>query len=126
MIQPEYRDARPLYQQVKEGIRKMIISHAVREGEEMPSVRELSARLAVNPYAVTLAYRELEQEGYIRQSGREGCFTVAAVEEEKPCGEMFRTFDEAVKELVRMSVGTEELVQRVKRLAEGEKEFDRG
>lgn len=117
MIQPDYRDARPPYMQVKDGIRKMIITHAVKEGEILPSVRELSSRLAVNPHAIAMAYQELEKEGYISSDG--GRFTVSKMPSDK--GQLFQSFDKAVTELVRMSVEKEELVQRVMKLAEGEK-----
>ena len=65
MIQINYRDPRPIYEQVKDGFRKLIFSGVLRPDERMPSVRELAASLAINPNTIQRAYRELEQEGYI-------------------------------------------------------------
>ena len=64
-MQPDCRDIKPVYEQITDGIRKMIITHAIPEGEKLPSVRELASKLAVNPNAVRKAYQELEEEGYV-------------------------------------------------------------
>ena len=40
-MQPDCRDIKPVYEQITDGIRKMIITHAIPEGEKLPSVREL-------------------------------------------------------------------------------------
>ena len=39
-MQPDCRDIKPVYEQITDGIRKMIITHAIPEGEKLPSVRE--------------------------------------------------------------------------------------
>ena len=62
-MQPDCRDIKPVYEQITDGIRKMIITHAIPEGEKLPSVRELASKFAVNPNAVRNAYQELEEEG---------------------------------------------------------------
>ena len=64
-MQPDCRDIKPVYEQITDGIRKMIITHAIPEGEKLPSVRELASKFAVNPNAVRNAYQELEEEGYV-------------------------------------------------------------
>ena len=63
MIQLNYKEARPLYEQIKESIRKMVISNAFLADEKLPSVREMASQLAVNPNAIERAYQELEQDG---------------------------------------------------------------
>ena len=65
LININFRDPRPIYEQVKEGFRQLILSGALAADEKMPSVRELAAGLAINPNTIQRAYRELEQEGYI-------------------------------------------------------------
>ena len=65
MIQINYRDPRPIYEQVKASFRQLILSGILRPEEKMPSVRELAGSLAINPNTIQRAYRELEQEGYI-------------------------------------------------------------
>ena len=65
MIQLNYRDAKPIYEQIKEGLRKLVVKRALNAGDKLPSVRELASQLAINPNTIQRAYRDLESEGYI-------------------------------------------------------------
>ena len=65
MININYRDPRPIYEQVKDNFRQLIISGALPPDEKMPSVRELAASLTINPNTIQRAYMQLEQEGLI-------------------------------------------------------------
>ena len=123
MIQPGYRDARPIYEQIKDGIRKMIITNAMTENEKLPSVRELALKLAVNPAAVEHAYCELEKDGYICRKMLTGEYFVQNVNACKR-QELLERFGGVVTELLGMSAEAGELVMRVQALAEGEKKFD--
>ena len=64
MIQINYNDARPIYEKVKEQLRRLILSGALPEDSKLPSVRELAVSLTVNPNTIQRAYRELEAEVY--------------------------------------------------------------
>lgn len=64
MIQLNCRDSRPIYEQVKDGLRQLIINGVLTEGSRLPSVRELAVSLTINPNTIQRAYRELEAEGY--------------------------------------------------------------
>ena len=74
MININYRDPRPIYEQVKDNFRQLIISGALPPDEKMPSVRELAASLTINPNTIQRAYRELEAEGYICSVPGRGSF----------------------------------------------------
>ena len=76
MISLNYRDSRPIYEQVKEGFRNLILTGAMSADEKMPSVRELAASLAINPNTIQRAYRELEAEGYICSLPGRGSFVM--------------------------------------------------
>lgn len=65
MLNLDYRDARPIYEQVKEGLRRLMVSGAIREGEKLPSVRSMASSLAINPNTIQRAYEALEAEGYL-------------------------------------------------------------
>ncbi len=69
-----HRDARPLHEQVRDGLRHLIIGGAMREDERLPAVRELAATLAINPNTIARAYRDLEGEGYIHTVTGVGTF----------------------------------------------------
>ena len=65
MIHINFRDARPIYEQVKDGFCQLILSGALPPNYKLPSVRELASSLTINPNTIQRAYRALEQEGYI-------------------------------------------------------------
>ena len=63
MIVLDYRDSRPLYQQVKDSLRRMMLTGLLSPEEKLPSVRALATQLAINPNTIQRAYAELEAEG---------------------------------------------------------------
>lgn len=63
MIVLDYRDSRPLYQQVKDSLRRMMLTGLLEPDEKLPSVRSLATQLAINPNTIQRAYAELEAEG---------------------------------------------------------------
>jgi len=65
MIQLDFKDSNPLYEQIKEKIKDLIISGAVKPDDKIPSVRELAQTLTINPNTIQKAYKDLEVEGYI-------------------------------------------------------------
>lgn len=77
MISINYRDARPIYEQVHDGFLRLIITDGLPSGSKMPSVREIAASLAINPNTIQRAYRELEAEGYIVTVQGKGSFVAA-------------------------------------------------
>ena len=74
MIQLNYRDTRPFYQQIKDNVRQLVVSGALKKDEKLPSVRDMAASLAINPNTIQRAYRELESEGYIYTLSGKGTF----------------------------------------------------
>ena len=79
MVQLNYRDAKPIYEQIKDGLRKLVVSNALDAGEKLPSVRELASQLAINPNTIQRAYRELESEGYIYTIVGKGTFVAESI-----------------------------------------------
>ena len=74
MIHINFRDARPIYEQVRDGFRQLILTGILPEDSKLPSVRELAGQLAINPNTIQRAYRELELEGYIVSVPGRGSF----------------------------------------------------
>ena len=77
MIVLDYRDSRPLYQQVKDSLRRMMLTGLLEPDEQLPSVRSLATQLAINPNTIQRAYAELEAEGYIYSVAGRGSFVSA-------------------------------------------------
>ena len=74
MIHLDYRDTRPIYEQVRDGLRKLMVNGMLRPGDKLPSVRALAVELAINPNTIQRAYSQLEAEGYILSVSGKGTF----------------------------------------------------
>ena len=115
LININFRDPRPIYEQVKEGFRQLILSGALAADEKMPSVRELAAGLAINPNTIQRAYRELEQEGYICSVPGRGSVVLersgALAARRK---ELLAELEERVRQLRGLGMSEEEILQYIK------------
>ena len=80
MISINYRDPRPIYEQIQSELRRLMLTGALPPGSRLPSVRELAGQLAINPNTIQRAYRELEADGYILSVAGKGSF-VAQVDQ---------------------------------------------
>ena len=56
MISLNYRDSRPIYEQIRDGLKKLIVSGAMAPDEKLPSVRALATQLSINPNTIQRAY----------------------------------------------------------------------
>ncbi len=65
MIQLDYKDRRPLYEQVTERFKELILTGVLQPDEKIPSVRSMAIELSVTPNTIQRAYSELEKAGYI-------------------------------------------------------------
>ena len=78
MIQLDLSDHRPLYEQIKEKLKLLIITDVLKADDKIPSVRELAQQLTINPTPIPRAYRDLEAEGYIYSVRAKGSFVASA------------------------------------------------
>ncbi len=114
MINLNYRDPRPIYEQVKDNLRHLIVSGALPQNYKLPSVREMAGELAINPNTIQRAYRELENEGYICTIPGKGSFTCPGDGGDSVRrGELLAKFDEIVTELRYMGLTTADLTARM-------------
>ena len=81
MIRLDYRDARPIYEQVKDGLRRLMVTGVLAPGEKLPSVRSLAMDLAINPNTIQRAYAQLEMEGYVYSVAGRGTFVAEGQEQ---------------------------------------------
>ena len=65
MINLDFRDSRPVYEQICEKLKALIVGGAIKPGDKIMSVRDMAATLTINPNTIVKAYKELEHEGYI-------------------------------------------------------------
>ena len=114
MISLNYRDPRPVYEQIKEKLRARILAGALSEGDKLPSVRDLAATLAINPNTIQRAYRELEAEGYIYTQLGKGSFVapLAQVDEGRK-DQLLKTFTDTARELLQLGFTASDLMAMI-------------
>jgi len=110
LVQVNYRDSRPIYEQIMDGFRKQIIQGILEKDEKLPSVRELATMLTINPNTISRAYRELEHDGYIYTAQGRGCFVAGVPDKnEKRIGELKENLKKTIEELKFLGVRREDV-----------------
>ncbi|MDD6739676.1 MAG: GntR family transcriptional regulator [Coriobacteriaceae bacterium] len=115
MISIDTRDSRPLYEQVVDGFRTLIIAGVMARDDKLPSVRSLATQLAINPNTIQRAYRELEAQGYTYSVVGKGSF-VAAVDGTADLRklDLLEQFDQVSSQLLALGCTAEELTARMR------------
>ena len=103
------------YQQIKDGLRKLILTGAIAADEKLPSVRALATELAINPNTIQRAYNELEGEGYIYSIHGKGSFAADHAEPgEARKRELREKIREMAAELRYLGAGEEDLLALIR------------
>ena len=107
MILIDLKDSRPIYEQVVERFKILILRGAIEPDEKLPSVRNLAVDLSINPNTIQRAYGELERQGYIYTVKGKGNF---APDRENLLGRYKEEILKQLKEICRtaLSVGMTE------------------
>ncbi len=115
MILLDYKDRRPIYEQVTEKFKTLILSGVLKEGDSMPSVRSLATSLSVNPNTIQRAYAKLEQDDFIYTVSGKGsfvsCIDTLMTEQKR---DWFHRLDELVKEGSILHISPEEIYEHIK------------
>lgn len=118
MIQLNYRDARPIYEQVKDGLRHLVVTGALQAGDKLPSVRALATSLAINPNTIQRAYESLEREGYLYTVAGKGSFAAPQADVNADRRErLLKEFDASAAELLFLGMTAAELARRLEEAA---------
>ena len=110
MISLNYRDSRPIYEQIKDGYKKLIATGALGADERLPSVRALATQLSINPNTIQRAYAELESEGSFAAPRTEA--------DEARRAELLEKFRSLTAELRDLGVSGETLTALVKEVTQ--------
>lgn len=116
MVHLDYRDSRPIYAQIFDGLREKIATGVLMPGEKLPSVRELAGMLTINPNTIQRAYRQLESDGWITTVPGKGCFVCGGTSaQDREQQRWFSAFDEATAALLALGEAPEDLIARVQK-----------
>ncbi len=121
MLSLNYRDSRPIYEQVRDGLRRLIITGAIPPGDKLPSVRAMAGQLAINPNTIQRAYESLEQEGYAYSVPGKGSFAALPRDvTDKRREELLEKLDAIVQELAYLGMSREDVARRCTQHGKGE------
>jgi GntR family transcriptional regulator len=107
-------DKRPIYQQITDGIKALIAGGGLREGMTLPSVRQVAGDLGVNLNTVAVAYRQLQDEGFV--TVRHGAGAVISSLSARPVerAELYKPLQTALTQLVLSGLTGREIVETVR------------
>lgn len=110
MIILDYKDRRPIYEQVMEKLKDMMLLGVLMENQPLPSVRSLAMDLSINPNTIQRAYAELERQGYIYTVKGKGSFVSENTEmKENKKREILQKFSDILEEAARLGISGEDL-----------------
>lgn len=114
MLLIDYRDGRPIYEQVIDGIEQMVVHGVLAPDSQLPSVRQMAAELSINPNTIQRAYVELERQGYIYTVKGKGSFVAdnQAMKENKKKEVLLKVSD-MIDEAIRVGIPGEEIKNMV-------------
>lgn len=112
MIFVDYKDKRPIYEQIVERFQMLIVKKVLEPDSQMPSVRELATQLTVNPNTVQKAYTILEQNGYIYSVKGRGNFVMGGdtLTEQKQQSHL-EEFKKAVYQAAELGIAQQKLTE---------------
>ena len=112
MIILDYKDRRPIYEQVTEKLKELMLLGVLPENQPLPSVRSLAMDLSINPNTIQRAYAELERQGYTYTVKGKGSFVSENSEmKENKKREILQKFSEILEEAARLGISEEDLKQ---------------
>lgn len=113
MITLNYRDSKPIYEQIQDAIRRLILTGVLAEDEKLPSVRELAQQLSINPNTIQRAYRELESSGCIYSVAGKGSFVKKSEPLVQARQKLLHSLDRSLSELTEYGITSEEILAYV-------------
>jgi len=115
MFEIVINNKKSIYEQIIDGIKADIMSGTYPPGAKLPSVRDLSAQLTVNPNTIQKAYKELENQGWIYTASGLGCFVSEKERDidEKQLANLYEELKHTISQLVFLGVTKDEIIQKI-------------
>jgi len=111
MFDLDLRSRKPIYEQLVDKLKELIINEILQPDEQLPSVRTLAQELTINPNTIQKAYRELEVQGFIYSLKGKGSFVnpIAKGTEKEKISQVMQDLEKLILEALYLGVSTEEL-----------------
>lgn len=108
-ISIDFNSDEALYLQLRNQIIMAIVKAELREGENLPSVREMADTVGINMHTVNKAYAVLRQEGYLRLDRRHGAVVAVDMDQMKAAMELAQTLDLVLAQAICKHVPREDV-----------------
>lgn len=116
MFRLNYQSHKSIYEQIVDNIKEQIMTGVLKENTPLPTVRELSQLLTINPHTVQKAFQTLDQEGYIYTIENKGTF-VSSIKhvkrDEQKVKDTINVIVEGYKELIYMGMSQNEIHNKI-------------
>lgn len=118
VISVDTRNRKPIYEQLIDNIKDLVLHGVLKPGEQLPGVRTLAIELAINPNTIAKSYLELERRGIIYSLPGRGSFVadditaLSATRRE----EVLDTLREALSDAVDAGIGKDEIVSMIEKI----------
>lgn len=114
MIIIDYKDRRPIYEQVVQRLEELILKGILEPGSQLPSVRNLAMELSINPNTIQKAYMELERRRFIYSVKGKGSFiaendNLINIKKE----EVLQKLSKVVRDAREIGILQEQLIEKV-------------
>ena len=118
MIKLDYKGSMSLHEQIASNIKNLIFNGAYPEHSQLPSVREMSVNLTVNPNTVQKAYKLLENDGYIYSIKGKGNFVAPVLKDENTeiKRNLYSEFEKTIRELLYLKEDKKSLIETIEKI----------
>ena len=118
MFELDTRSRKPIYEQLVDKLKELIINEVLKPDEQLPSVRQLAQELTINPNTIQKAYRELENQGFIYSQKGKGSFVNPQhrTMDESKRESIMEEIEKLILEALYLGVTEEELMELMKKL----------
>lgn len=126
MFELDMRSRKPIYEQLVDKLKELIINEVLKSDEQLPSVRTMAQQLTINPNTIQKAYRELEIQGYIYSLKGKGSFVNPNNQNKnnEKINAVMEQLEKLILEALYLGVSTRELTDLVQALDGGGKVND--
>mgnify|MGYP001264634025 FL=1 len=129
MVKIDIRSRTPIYEQIIESIREMVVKGVLRPSDKLPSVREMAKDMTLNPNTVQKAYQELERQGLIctvRGRGTFICEDIKPKDQEEKINELLAEMKKLLVAAIYLGLKKEEVIVEIEKLYEEIREVREG
>ncbi|CAM3867400.1 GntR family transcriptional regulator [Mesobacillus zeae] len=118
MFELDLRSRKPIYEQLVDKLKELIINEVLKPDEQLPSVRTLAQQLTINPNTIQKAYRELETQGFIYSQKGKGSFVNPNNQQIdlKKIETVLRELEKLILEALYLGIRPEEMVKLIREL----------